>query len=53
MLTHNIFKPFMIVLAWENGADAVINVTVSTMNAVGNYERTSAVLKGTAIRWKE
>ena len=40
-------------LAWKNGADAVINVTVSTTNAAGNYARTSAVVKGTAIRWKE
>ena len=40
-------------LAWKNGADAVINVTVSTTSAAGNYARTSAVVKGTAIRWKE
>ncbi len=40
-------------LAWKNGADALINVTVSTTNAAGNYARTSAVVKGTAIRWKE
>ena len=40
-------------LAWKNGADAVINVTVSTTSAAGDYARTSAVVKGTAIRWKE
>jgi hypothetical protein len=40
-------------LAWEKGADALINVTVSTTNAAGGYARTSAVVKGTAIRWKE
>lgn len=40
-------------LAWENGADAVINVTVSTTSAAGDYARTSAVVKGTAVRWKE
>ena len=39
--------------AWKKGADALINVTVSTTNAAGNYARTSAVVKGTAIRWKE
>lgn len=40
-------------LAWEKGADALINVTVSTTNVAGGYARTSAVVKGTAIRWKE
>lgn len=40
-------------LAWKNGADAVINVTVSTTSAAGGYARTSAVVKGTAIRWKD
>ncbi len=40
-------------LAWKNGADAVINVTVSTTSAAGDYARTSAVVKGTAVRWKE
>ena len=40
-------------LAWKKGADALINMTVSTTNAAGDYARTSAVVKGTAIRWKE
>ena len=40
-------------LAWKKGADALINVTVSTTSAAGDYARTSAVVKGTAIRWKE
>jgi len=40
-------------LAWKKGADALINVTVSTTSAAGGYARTSAVVKGTAIRWKE
>ena len=40
-------------LAWKKGADAVINVSVSTTSASGGYARTSAVVKGTAIRWKE
>lgn len=40
-------------IAWKKGADAVINVTVSTTSAAGGYARTSAVVKGTAIRWKE
>jgi hypothetical protein len=38
--------------AWEKGADAVINVTVSTTNVAGGYARTSAVVKGTAVMWK-
>ena len=40
-------------LAWKKGADALINVTVSTTSAAGDYARTSAVVKGTAIRWKD
>jgi len=40
-------------IAWEKGADAVINVSISTTNVAGGYARTSAIVKGTAVRWKE
>jgi len=37
--------------AWKNGADAVINVVVSTTQVPG-YTRTTPVVKGTAIKYK-
>jgi hypothetical protein len=40
-------------IAWEKGADAVINVSISTTNVAGGYARTSAIVKGTAVRWKD
>lgn len=43
---------YMADIAWENGADALINVQVSTTNAAGGYARISPVVKGTAIRFK-
>jgi hypothetical protein len=38
--------------AWENGADALIDVEISTTNVAGGYARTSSVVKGTAVRFK-
>lgn len=40
-------------LAWAKGADAVINVTISTTSVAGGYARTSPVVKGTAIRYED
>jgi len=40
-------------IAWEKGADAVMNVSISTTNVAGGYARTSAIVKGTAVRWKD
>lgn len=37
--------------AWEKGADALINVHVSTTNVAGGYARVSPVVKGQAIRF--
>lgn len=39
-------------IAWENGADALIDVEINTTNVAGGYARTSAVVKGTAVRFK-
>ena len=46
-------------IAWQKGADAIINLAISTKNVSGEVllggrgERTSAVVKGTAIRFKD
>lgn len=37
--------------AWKNGADAIINVSISTTNVAGGYARTSPVVKVTAVRF--
>jgi len=39
-------------IAWKKGADAVINVEIETKNVAGRA-RTSAVVKGTAIKFKK
>lgn len=38
-------------IAWEKGADAVINMSIGTTTVEG-MGRTSALVKGTAIRYK-
>jgi hypothetical protein len=40
-------------IAWGKGADAVINVSISTTSVAGGAARTSAIVKGTAVRWKD
>jgi hypothetical protein len=44
---------YMCQVAWENGADAVINVSFDTKNVAGGYARVTPVVKGTAIRYTE
>lgn len=41
---------YMCKKAWKKGADAVINVSIETKNVAG-YARTSAVVKGTAVKF--
>ncbi len=41
---------YMCKKAWENGADALINFSVSTTSVPG-YARTTPVIKGTAVKF--